>query len=68
MGKDLVSRLLISLLKAGTKVYVYDAVSLILADDMPFRSLRMVAEKLFISRTSLKSKLDTGKAFKGFLI
>jgi group I intron endonuclease len=52
--------------KAGTKVFVYDAKDFILVNGQPFRSLRMVAKTMPISNSTLPSKLDTGKPFKGY--
>ena len=52
--------------KAGTKVFVYDAKDFILVNGQPFRSLRMVTKIMPISNSTLPSKLDTGKPFKGY--
>ena len=52
--------------KAGTKVYVYEASSFILVNGAPFRSIRLTAKVLPISNSTLPSKLNTGKPFKGY--
>lgn len=52
--------------KNGIKVYVYDAVSLNLVNNKPFRSIRSAAGSLPISPNTLLIKLDTGKPFKGY--
>ena len=52
--------------KAGTKVYVYSVDTFTLVNGKPFRSLRMTANSMPVGHSTLPSKLDTGKAFKGY--
>lgn len=51
---------------AGTKVYVYSADNFALVNGMPFRSLRGVSSEMPVSQSTLPTKLDTGKPFKGY--
>lgn len=51
---------------SGTKVSVYDVNSFTLVNHKPFRSIRKAAEAMPISAVTLPTKLDTGKAFKGY--
>lgn len=51
---------------AGTKVYVYDVHSFNLVNGKPFRSIRATAEAMPVGASTLPSKLDTGKPFKGY--
>lgn len=56
----------LALEKNGHKIYVYDAVSLQLVNGTPFQSRRTTISSMPISGTSLKTKIDTNKAFKGY--
>lgn len=51
---------------AGTKVYVYDVPSFNLVNGKPFRSIRATVEAMPVGASTLPSKLDTGKPFKGY--
>lgn len=52
--------------KTGTKVYAYDVDTFTLVGGKPFRSLRMTSDALPVGHSTLSSKLDTGKPFKGY--
>lgn len=51
---------------AETKVYVYSADVFALVNGAPFRSLRAVSSAMPVSQSTLPTKLDTGKPFKGY--
>nr|NP_150363.1 orf212 [Rhizophydium sp. 136]AAK84293.1 orf212 [Rhizophydium sp. 136] len=50
----------------GIKIYVYDAKTLTLVNNKPFRSFRETEKNMPIGRKTIQKKLDTGKPFKGF--
>lgn len=53
-------------IKAGTPVYVYDQETFTLINNTPFRSLRDTAKNMPVSDSTLVTKLNTNKPFKGF--
>jgi group I intron endonuclease len=50
----------------GTKIYVYDAATFTLQNGKPFRSIRDTAKNMPLSPSTLPTKLDTNKPFKGY--
>ncbi|WP_460624620.1 hypothetical protein [Isoptericola nanjingensis] len=50
----------------GKTVYVYTENSFTLVTGAPFRSIRLAAKTMGIGATTLTTKLDTNKAYKGY--
>lgn len=66
-GKSLPQHILdAAAIKAGTVVYVYDVATFTLVNNIPFRSLRATANRMPISDSTLPTKLNTSKPFKGY--
>jgi group I intron endonuclease len=51
---------------SGTKVYAYDLATFSLVNGKPFRSIRDTAKSMPISDSTLATRLNSGKVFKGY--
>jgi len=51
----------------GIKVYVYNSKDKVILMNSPFISIREAAKYLSINPGTIRKKLDTGLAFKGYL-